>query len=299
MSASPGRILTTHTGSLPRPDDLIQTMYAKEEGMPVDTAALAARSRRRSSDVVKRQVDAGVDVVNDGEMSKPSYATYVKDRLAGFERHQRAARSTRTSSTFPRWRAACSAIPAARAARRRAATAAIAVRDAQAARTDVDNLKARDGARRRDARLHERGVAGRRVAVLPATTSTPATRSTSRPSPRRCATSTRRSSRPASCCRSTAPTSPWAATSSTASRASTTSARRRGLHIEVLNHALRNIPAEQLRMHLCWGNYEGPHHRDVPLADIVDLVFTARPQRDLVRGRQPAPRARVGRCSRR
>jgi len=49
------------------------------------------------------------------------------------------------------------------------------------------------------------------------------------------------------------------------------------LHIEVMNHALASIPAEQLRLHLCWGNYEGPHHCDVPMADIIDLVFTARP----------------------
>jgi 5-methyltetrahydropteroyltriglutamate--homocysteine methyltransferase len=53
--------------------------------------------------------------------------------------------------------------------------------------------------------------------------------------------------------------------------------KRAGLHIEALNHALRNIPAEQLRLHLCWGNYEGPHHCDVPLRDIIDVVFQAKP----------------------
>ena len=53
--------------------------------------------------------------------------------------------------------------------------------------------------------------------------------------------------------------------------------KRIGMHIEAINHATKNIPTEQLRMHLCWGNYEGPHHCDVPLADIIDLVFTARP----------------------
>ena len=53
--------------------------------------------------------------------------------------------------------------------------------------------------------------------------------------------------------------------------------KRAGMHVEALNHALANIPPEQLRMHLCWGNYEGPHHCDVPLADIIDIVFTARP----------------------
>src|SRR5205823_1016068 len=76
--------VTTHTGSLPRPEDLIRAMFAKEEGVPVDPAALGARIRTAVADVVSKQRSAGVDVVNDGEMSKPSYATYVKDRLTGF-----------------------------------------------------------------------------------------------------------------------------------------------------------------------------------------------------------------------
>ena len=84
MAYGINRFLTTHTGSLPRPDDLIRTMFAKEEGVPVDPAGLAAEIRAAVAGVAKKQVDAGVDLVNDGEMSKPSYATYVKDRLTGF-----------------------------------------------------------------------------------------------------------------------------------------------------------------------------------------------------------------------
>src|SRR5476651_544908 len=81
---STDRFLTTHTGSLPRPDDLIRMMYAKEEGVSVDPVALGARVRTAVAEVVKKQADAGIDLINDGELSKPSYATYVKDRLAGF-----------------------------------------------------------------------------------------------------------------------------------------------------------------------------------------------------------------------
>ena len=84
MPNSADRFLTTHVGSLPRPDDLIQMMYAKEEGKPVDKDALNARIRSAVGEVVGRQRKAGIDIVNDGEMSKPSYATYIKDRLAGF-----------------------------------------------------------------------------------------------------------------------------------------------------------------------------------------------------------------------
>ena len=78
------RFLTTHTGSLPRPDDLIRMMYAKEEGVPVDRDALGARVRTAVAEIVQQQASAGVDIINDGELSKPSYATYIKDRLAGF-----------------------------------------------------------------------------------------------------------------------------------------------------------------------------------------------------------------------
>src|SRR4051812_35159746 len=84
MLRSTDRFLTTHTGSLPRPDDLIRMMYAKEEGVPVEPAALAARVSSAVAEVVQKQTAAGIDIVNDGELSKPSYATYVKDRLAGF-----------------------------------------------------------------------------------------------------------------------------------------------------------------------------------------------------------------------
>src|SRR5262245_18540112 len=84
MKRSTDRFLTTHTGSLPRPSDLVRMMFAREEGVPVDRAALAARIRSAVADVVGQQVAAGLDVVNDGELSKPSYAPYIKDRLHGF-----------------------------------------------------------------------------------------------------------------------------------------------------------------------------------------------------------------------
>src|SRR5437762_8365071 len=117
MAYGAERFLTTHTGSLPRPDDLIRAMFAKEEGVPVDRAALDVRIRSAVAEIVNKQTEAGIDLVNDGEMSKPSYATYVKDRLSGF---------AGTSNTFvyqdlaefPDLAQRCSAIPAGRAAER-------------------------------------------------------------------------------------------------------------------------------------------------------------------------------------
>jgi len=84
MVRSSDRFLTTHTGSLPRPDDLVRMMYAKEEGQAVDRAELTVQIRAAVARIVAKQKEAGLDIINDGEMSKPSYATYVKDRLSGF-----------------------------------------------------------------------------------------------------------------------------------------------------------------------------------------------------------------------
>src|SRR5919199_547604 len=86
MQRSVERILTTHTGSLPRPDDLSEQLLARDRGELCDAATLDARVREAVAEIVRQQVAAGVDVVNDGEQSKSSYATYVKDRLSGFER---------------------------------------------------------------------------------------------------------------------------------------------------------------------------------------------------------------------
>ena len=84
MPRSTDHFLTTHVGSLPREEDLTQMMWAREDGVPVDKNALHDRVHQAVSDIVKKQKSLGVDVVNDGEQSKPSYATYIKDRLDGF-----------------------------------------------------------------------------------------------------------------------------------------------------------------------------------------------------------------------
>jgi hypothetical protein len=135
------RFLTTRTGSLPRPDDLIRAMFAKEEGVPVDRAALSARISEAVVGVVKKQVESGVDLVNDGEMSRPSYATYVKDRLTGF------AGSSNTFvyqdlAEFPNLAKRVFSDPGRSRRRTPACTGPIGVADPAAPLADIDNLKA-------------------------------------------------------------------------------------------------------------------------------------------------------------
>src|SRR5687767_12435772 len=141
MRRSTERFLTTHTGSLPRPDDLIRMMYAKEEGIPVDREALASRVRAAVAEVVKKQTDAGIDLVNDGEMSKPSYATYIKDRLAGFGGESNTFRYADLDD-FPALARRVFNDPGRARRKTPACIGPISVRDKAAAARDAANLKA-------------------------------------------------------------------------------------------------------------------------------------------------------------
>src|SRR5437762_4676622 len=141
MKRSSERFLTTHTGSLPRPEDLIRMMYAKEEGVPVDATALAERVASAVEEVVRKQAEAGVDVINDGEMSKPSYATYIKDRLNGFG----GAGNTfvyKDLVEFPNLAKRVFGDPGRSRRKTPACNATISVGDPGAAKADAANLKA-------------------------------------------------------------------------------------------------------------------------------------------------------------
>ena len=269
------RFLTTHTGSLPRPDDLVRMMYAKEEGQAVDRAELASHIRKAVAAVVARQREAGVDIINDGEMSKPSYATYVKDRLSGFG----GTGNTfvyQDLADFPTLAKRVFGDPGRSRRKTPACNGPIAVHDTEAVRTDIDNLASAIGTSDRrqvfisaaspgvislffrnefyssaDAYL-EAIAAAMRVeyeAIVAAGFDLQI-----------------------DC--------PDLAMGRHIQYANLDLAqfRRRAMkHVEALNHALANVAPERVRLHVCWGNYEGPHHYDVPFADIVDIVFSARP----------------------
>jgi 5-methyltetrahydropteroyltriglutamate--homocysteine methyltransferase len=275
MKRSAERFLTTHTGSLPRPDDLVQLMYAKEEGADVDNAALDARIRSAVAEVVRKQLAAGVDVVNDGEMSKPSYATYVKDRLAGFGG---------TGNTFvyqdlvdfPNLAKRVFGDPGRARRKTPACNAPIAVRDAQAARTDVANLQA--------ALKQAQPVEAFMSAASPGVISLFFRNDHYRDEETylfAIAEAMRHEYEAVAAAgfllQIDCPDLAMGRHIQYANLSLADFRRKAQLHVEALNHALSGIAPQRLRLHLCWGNYEGPHHCDVPLADILDVVFQARP----------------------
>jgi 5-methyltetrahydropteroyltriglutamate--homocysteine methyltransferase len=276
MKRSVDRILTTHTGSLPRPADLIRTMFAREEGVPVDGAVLGTRIRSAVAEVVRKQVDAGIAVVNDGEVSKPSYATYVKDRLTGFGGTSQALQY-QDLVDFPEMAKRVFGDPGRSRRKTPACTGPIGVRDPGAAQADVDNLRAAVtavGAHDVFVSAASPGVIslffrddhyGSHEAYLFAI-----------------ADAMRNEyetvARAGFILQLDCPDLAMGRHIQFAALGLDEFRKMARLHLAALDHAVAGIPPEQLRMHLCWGNYEGPHHYDVPLADLLDLVFAARPQ---------------------
>jgi len=275
MKRSTERILTTHTGSLPRPDDLIRTMFAKEEGVPVDPTALAARIRSAVADVVGKQVQAGIDVVSDGELSKPSYATYVKDRLTGFGGASHPLQY-QDLVDFPGMARRVFGDPGRARRKTPACDGAIGVRDSRASQADVDNLGV--------ALTGTKAAEGFMSAASPGVVSL-FFKNEYYPSHEAylfaIAAAMRHEyetvAKGGFVLQIDCPDLAMGRHIQYAALSLEEFRKAAHFHIEALNHALTNVPAEQARVHLCWGNYEGPHHYDVPLADILDVVFTAKP----------------------
>src|SRR3984893_4659065 len=280
MKRSTERFLTTHTGSLPRPEDLIRMMYAREEGVPVDPAALSKRVASAVEEVVRKQAEAGVDVVNDGEMSKPSYATYIKDRLSGFG----GTGNTfvyQDLSEFPNLAKRVFGDPGRSRRKTPACNAAIAVRDPAAAQTDVDNLQAALAAVTRPAAFMSAASPGV-ISLFFRNEHYPsheaylfAIAEAMRHEYETVARSGQ--DKPGITLQIDCPDLAMGRHIQYADLSLADFRKRAQMHVAALNHALAAIPPDQLRLHLCCGNYEGPHHCDVPLADIIDIVFAARP----------------------
>src|SRR6201998_1605671 len=141
MKTSQDRILTTHVGSLPRPPELRELLVRKDQSQPYDQAALDRLTRQAVIDIVRRQAQTGIDIVNDGEMSKPGYSTYVADRLSGFAGHAPAMPRLDTRD-HPHFLAAYTRMRGENIARRAVCVGPIAVKDQAPLKEDIANLKA-------------------------------------------------------------------------------------------------------------------------------------------------------------
>jgi 5-methyltetrahydropteroyltriglutamate--homocysteine methyltransferase len=282
MKRSTDRILTTHTGSLPRAWDLTTQLEELDAGKLPDPALLQTRVRRAVADIVRQQVDAGVDVVNDGEQGKVGYSTYVRHRLTGFDGQSTVA-SRADWADFPE--------AAARSERRTtisrpACNGPIDWKDRGAVQTDIANLKAALESVRPSEAFMTAASPGVIAHFL---------RNDHYPSREAYL------ARLVDVMKDEYDAIHRAGFILQVDCPDLAMSRHLAFHelsnaqflkiaegnVEALNHALRDIPPDRLRLHLCWGNYEGPHHRDIPLREILPIALRARPQALSFEGANP------------
>ena len=287
MKRSANRITTTHAGSLPRDDELKKMVYARAAGEPHDPKTLAARLRAAVTEVVAKQVECGIDSVNDGELGKTNFTNYVRERLSGYEaRPYEPGKSPKPLSiasrdlrNFPEYFAAggrgFGAFAGSGPSQSQVYCVAPLKYVGQAAlKEELENFKAA----LQGARIEE--------AFLPA--NTPGTiehwlRNEHYPSEEAFVYAIAEAMREeykgivdaGFLLQIDDPDLPdgWQMYPDM----SVADYRNYALmRVEALNHALRDIPTEKIRLHVCWGSFHGPHQADIPLRDIVDIVFKVR-----------------------
>jgi 5-methyltetrahydropteroyltriglutamate--homocysteine methyltransferase len=272
MKRSTDRILTTHTGSLPRPDEVVTMLYAKEKGELSDEPGFHNRVRTATTEVVQKQLEAGVDVVNDGEVGKIGYATYVKDRLTGFDGEAGPLRSADVLE-FPSFARRVYRLTG---VKRPACTGPVTYKDHTALQRDIDNFKAAlQGVNPTEAFLSAAspGV----ISLFLKNDYYPNHEAYLEALAEAMKVEYNAIHQAGFLLQVDCPDLAMGRHIQFADASLADFRKNAELHIEALNHALADIPPERIRLHLCWGNYEGPHHLDVPLRDIIDIVLKARP----------------------
>jgi len=268
VKTSEERILTTHTGSLPRPDTLTQP--GSDDHLDVE------QLRSVIADTVLAEIKSGLDVINDGEMSKPSYVSYVTERLTGFGGPP-APRSRKNVENFPEYaRRQFSDPTLVRALSPPSCNGPVSYIGHDAVARDIENLRA--------------ALADQPVTETFMTAASPGVIEMFMPNHHY------RSDEDYLVALADAMKAEYDAIAAAGflvqidcpdlaagweqqpPDATVADFRKQVvMRLELIDHATQDISPERLRMHLCWGNYEGPHHHDLPLTNIIDLVLRARP----------------------
>jgi 5-methyltetrahydropteroyltriglutamate--homocysteine methyltransferase len=284
MKRSTDRILTTHVGSLPRSQAVTDVLFAMEGNGP-----LPANAERiitdAVADIVRRQVQVGVDVVSDGEMGKISYATYIKDRLSGFD-GDTPREPGQDLVEHPRLLEKLAKLGSTAKYRRPKCVAEIKVKNLAPMQVDIANMQA--------------AVAAAKPAEAFINTASPGTIALFQPNEfyktqdaylEAVAEGMRAEyeglTQAGLLIQIDAPDMAMGRHTMYRSRTENDFVGLAARHVEVLNHALRNVPADRIRMHVCWGNYEGPHTHDVPMEKLLPVVMKAKPQAILFEAANP------------
>jgi 5-methyltetrahydropteroyltriglutamate--homocysteine methyltransferase len=276
MKRSTDRILTTHVGSLPRSQAVTDVLFARERNEVSDTQAAAAVIANAVSEVVRRQVAVGIDVVSDGEMSKISYATYIAERLSGFG-GDTPREPGQDLVEFPGLLKKLADRGSTAKYRRPRCIAEIRVKNLAPLQEDLKNIQSAMAATTPTEGFVNAASPGVVALFQPNDFySSQDDYLTALAEGLRVEYETIASA--GIILQIDAPDLAMGRHTMYRERSLEEFEVLAARHIEVLNHALRNVPADRIRMHVCWGNYEGPHHHDVPMERLLPVVLKAKPQ---------------------
>ncbi len=273
---------TTHTGSLPRPEYLLDLVFAREGGEDVSPEAMDEAVLKATGEVIARQKQAGITIVGDGEMSKPSYATYIKHRLSGFG-GEAGQYEFQDLEEFPGAKAQVFGNRGRAKRSAPACTGPIEVIDMEAPKKDTRVLNSLRGEHKAFMSAASPGV----TALFFPNQYYPSDEDYVFALAEGLRHEYETIANAGITLQVDCPDLAMGRHVQFTQLSDEEFRKRIGMNIAALNHALQNIPAEQCRMHLCWGNYPGPHHCDVDLALIADIVWSAKPQTVLLEGANP------------
>jgi 5-methyltetrahydropteroyltriglutamate--homocysteine methyltransferase len=286
MRTSTERILTTHVGSLPRPQDVVDLLFAQDRGDAYDAAKFDETMRRGVQDAVANQVTAGIDVVNDGEMSKIGYATYMRHRLTGFELGDVPRATPQDLDDYPEYRDKIAAAGDTPKYKRPICRGPIKVQNLTPLHEDIARVKEA---------LAKSGVSeGFMTAASPGTIAVfqPNEYYPSHQAYLEALGEAMREEyetivKAGLILQIDCPDLAMGRHIRFRDADDDEFVRNAGLQVEAMNHALANVPADRVRFHVCWGNYEGPHNRDIPFAKMISTVLKAKPQGMLIEAANP------------
>jgi 5-methyltetrahydropteroyltriglutamate--homocysteine methyltransferase len=281
-----GRILTTHVGSLPRPQAVVDQVFAEDRGDEVDRGVYDEVVGEAVAESVRNQVSAGVDVVSDGEMSKIGYATYIRHRLSGFEVGDVPRATPADLDAYPRFRDRLAQSGATAKYLRPICRGPIAYEH----REPLE----------RDLAIFAGALGGAEVAGAFMNAPSPGIIALFQPN-EFYATRDEYLEAIANAMKTEyeaiveaglylqidAPDLAMGRHIMYRDASDEEFVASAVVHVEAINHALRDVPGSRVRLHLCWGNYEGPHHLDIPLEKIVDVVLKAKPATILFEASNP------------
>jgi 5-methyltetrahydropteroyltriglutamate--homocysteine methyltransferase len=279
------RILTTHVGSLPRPQLVADLLFAREKGLALDARAYDKVMDEATTVILKKQKEIGIDIPSDGETSKISYATYIKDRLTGFDGDS-PRNAPQDLKDFPAFLEKLAKAGGTPQYRRPRCVGPIKVKDLTPLAKDLKAMKA--------------GLksAGYKTGFM--NSASPGVIALFQPSDYHSKLDDYLADiaegmraeyegivKTGLTLQIDAPDLGLGRHMMYRELSEKDFVRRAAIHLEVLNHALRNVPAEKVRMHICWGNYEGPHTRDIALRKVLPAILKAKPRALLFEGANP------------